>query len=407
MDKDTDKDMDKDMDRIERQIIDTLHKEDSNCIFFHGDIGTGKTSFIKNLLARNNFIYRDFDICNKHTITEFIEEMNTTSHNIMDMFAKSIRKKVLVIDNIDILYEIDKTIITNLIKIVRPKKTKRQKEECYSIYPIICISNSVDKKLADLVKISKVIEFPSPNGDLRLHNYKKWRDKNNPTTRIYGEGEGKGNTKLGIKKQEYHDRNDVKVITSRLISRPFKFNEDILYINDNDKTTISLLYHENIVDYLPVYFGETGSIIEQYMAILDNICCGDYIDRNIFQKQLWSMNEMSFKIKVSYNNYLFHRQSRDNGGSEPITIKKTRSMPEMRFTKILTKYSNEYSNAGFMNQISQAMGLEIVDMLEFFHYYMMENIPEVSNDIYEYLMNNYNISHLDIQRINKYIDMII
>ena len=82
-------------------------------------------------------------------------------------------------------------------------------------------------------------------------------------------------------------------------------------------------------------------------------------------------------------------------------------MPEMRFTKILTKYSNEYSNAGFMNQISQAMGLEIVDMLEFFHYYMMENIPEVSNDIYEYLMNNYNISHLDIQRINKYIDMII
>ena len=401
-----DKDMDKDMDKIERQIIDILNIADSNCIFFHGDIGTGKTTFIKNLLARNNFIYRDFDICNKHTITDFIEEMNTTSHNIMDMFAKSIRKKVLVIDNIDILYEIDKTIITNLIKIVRPKKTKRQKEECYSIYPIICISNSVDKKLADLVKICNVIEFPSLNGDLRLVNYKKWRDKNNSTTRIYGEGEEPYREKPN-KKHEYQDRNDVKVVTSRLISRQFKFNEDILYINDNDKTTISLLYHENIVDYLPVYFGETGSIIEQYLAILDNICCGDYIDRNIFQKQLWSMNEMSFKIKVSYNNYLFHRQSRDNGGSEPITIKKTKPMPEMRFTKILTKYSNEYSNAGFMNQISQTMGLEIVDMLEFFYYYIIKDIPEVSNYIYEYLINNYNISHLDIQRINKYIDMII
>ena len=261
MDKDRDKVMDKDMDRIERQIIETLHKEDSNCIFFHGDIGTGKTTFIKNLLAQNNFLYRDFDICNKHTITEFIEEMNTISHNIMDMFAKSIRKKVVVIDNIDILYEIDKTIITNLIKIVRPKKTKRQKEECYSIYPIICISNTVDKKLVDLVKICKVIEFPSSHGDLRLHNYRKWSDNENITTKI--NREEKLYTQTLSKKFEYLDRNDVKVITNRLIYIPFKFNEDILYINDNDKTTISLLYHENIVDYLPVSLGEKNSIIEQ------------------------------------------------------------------------------------------------------------------------------------------------
>ena len=48
----------------------------------------------------------------------------------------------------------DKGGINTLIKLIRPKKTKKQKLEDYTLCPIICIgSYHIDKKIRELMKV--------------------------------------------------------------------------------------------------------------------------------------------------------------------------------------------------------------------------------------------------------------
>jgi DNA polymerase III delta prime subunit len=57
----------------------------------------------------------------------------------------------------------DKGGINTLIKLIRPKKTKKQKFEEITYNPIICIGNYyVDKKIKELMKVCNIIELKSP-----------------------------------------------------------------------------------------------------------------------------------------------------------------------------------------------------------------------------------------------------
>ena len=60
----------------------------------------------------------------------------------------------------NVLYE---TCINTLIKLIRTKKTKKQKLEEVIMNPIICIGNyKVDKKIKELMKVCNVIEINTP-----------------------------------------------------------------------------------------------------------------------------------------------------------------------------------------------------------------------------------------------------
>jgi len=107
------------------------------------------------------------------------------------------------------------------------------------------------------------------------------------------------------------------------------FKEDFMI--ENEKATQALLFHENLIDVIQP---------EQYPFynnILKNLCIGDYFDRISFQKQLWIFNEMTYYIKLLHNYYLYQESN--------ITPKR---VSEYRFTKVLTKYSNEYNNNTFI-----------------------------------------------------------
>ena len=93
-----------------------------------------------------------------------------------------------------------------------------------------------------------------------------------------------------------------------------------------DKNIISLCFHENIIYHL-------DNSIEIYEKLLDKFCKGDYYDRMSFKKQLWQFNEMAFYLKVVLNQTKLI----------PVANK------EVIFTKILTKFSNQYSNLTFVN----------------------------------------------------------
>ena len=124
---------------------------------------------------------------------------------------------------------------------------------------------------------------------------------------------------------------------------------------------------------------------------MENICFADYIDRVTFQKQIWQFNEMSSLIKTMKSNYDFHNFIKDD------KIKKN----EIRFTKVLTKYSTEYNNMMFIMKLCQQLQIDKKDLFVLFNYLKGMNISE--EELCE-LFENYDICKLDIKRIIRYVD---
>jgi len=125
--------------------------------------------------------------------------------------------------------------------------------------------------------------------------------------------------------------------------------------------------------------------------MLDNVCFADYIDRITFQKQIWQFNEMSSLIKTLKNNKLYH---------ETFDKKPKFNPSEVRFTKVLTKYSTEYNNSTFIQNLCQQLGMDKKDALSFF-LHIKQKYDETELVA---LFENYDISKLDINRIYRYLE---
>ena len=135
-------------------------------IYIYGEPGTGKTTFVTNILKDLNYDIIKYDSGDIRTksIIETITKNNMSDRNVMSMFQKSKRKVAVIMDEIDGMNSGDKGGITSLIKIIRPKKTKKQKLEEQTMVPIICIGNyHIDKKIQDLIKVSHTVELKIPS----------------------------------------------------------------------------------------------------------------------------------------------------------------------------------------------------------------------------------------------------
>jgi hypothetical protein len=101
---------------------------------------------------------------------------------------------------------------------------------------------------------------------------------------------------------------------------------------------------------------------------------------------------MSSLIKTFYNNKIYHEKCK-----KP---KPKFNPPEVRFTKVLTKYSTEYNNSLFIQNLCQLLGNDKKDTFSYF-LELRNNLNE--DEIYEELQN-YEIGKLDINRIYRYLD---
>jgi hypothetical protein len=189
--------------------------------------------------------------------------------------------------------------------------------------------------------------------------------------------------------QEKSFNEDTKNITKKLLNNNYNINDHNLLMNETDRTIVGLLWHENIIDVLGKFPNEES--FPFYNTILDNICFSDYMDRITFQKQIWQFNEMTSILKTFYNNKLYH----DHFKNKPIF-----NPPEVRFTKVLTKYSTEYNNYLFIQNLCFILEMDRKDMFAFFQNLRNEKTEE---DIQLY-MENYDINKLDINRIFRYLD---
>ena len=90
--------------------------------------------------------------------------------NVLSLFNKKSKPIAVIMDEIDGMNNGDKGGINALIKQIRPKKTKKQKEEDSTNIPIICISNyHIDKKIKELMKVCNTFEL-SPPTDIQINN---------------------------------------------------------------------------------------------------------------------------------------------------------------------------------------------------------------------------------------------
>ena len=143
---------------IENEIKDQLELFDTNKknvqykkgIYIYGSPGSGKSSFVNDLLKEMNYDiikYDAGDVRNKSLI-DTIASDNVSNRNVLHMMTKKVKKIAIVMDEIDGMNNGDKGGITALIKLIRQKKTKKQRLESTSSNPIICIGNhAVDKKI--------------------------------------------------------------------------------------------------------------------------------------------------------------------------------------------------------------------------------------------------------------------
>ena len=137
-------------------------------IYLSGTPGVGKTEFITRLLKANNFdcvLYNASDVRNK-TIIETITKHNMSDRNVISMFYNKTNPIVIVMDEIDGMNSGDKGGINALIKLIRPKKTKKQLTENITSNPIICIGNhETDKKIKELTKVCIPFVLEEPTND--------------------------------------------------------------------------------------------------------------------------------------------------------------------------------------------------------------------------------------------------
>ena len=381
-------------------------------IYLYGNPGCGKTYFIKSILKELDYdmiMYDAGDIRNK-SIIETITKHNMSDKNILSMFYGKAKKIAIVMDEIDGMNSGDKGGINSLIKLIRPKKTKKQKLEDVTLNPIICIGNyHIDKKIKELMKVCHSIELKTP----KPVDIKKIVDKLMPSLddnliksiTDFTQGDLRKlqtiidlyKSKLGLLKneiiqnifQEKSFNEDTKKITKKLLNNKFSLNDHNLLMNETDRTIVGLLWHENVIDVLSKF--EKNKSIKVYRTILDNICFSDYIDRITFQKQIWQFNEMSSLIKTFYNNDIYHSSFDKIPKFNPA---------ETRFTKVLTKYSTEYNNCIFIQNLCQSLNMDKKDV---FAYFLHLRDTYDDEEVYKKL-EDYEISKLDINRIYRYLD---
>lgn len=401
-------------------------------IYIYGAPGSGKTDFIIKLLKDINYDVINYDagdIRNK-SIIENITRNNMSNKSVISLFSNKPKAIAIIMDEIDGMNNGDKGGINSLIKLIRQKKTKKQKLEGITYNPIICIgSYHQDKKIKELTKVCNTFELKIPtdeqintiiaklmpdleaslihnmcgfiSGDLRKlvsiykiyqHNMLPIPSEANPmppseanptllTNELF--------TKI-FKNKTFNE--DTKIITKHLINKKHDLNDHLTTLNENDRTIVGLLWHENIIE--PLSKMPQSKALTFYSKILDNLCFADYMDRITFQHQIWQFNEMSSLIKTFHCNKMYH----DTFPSKPVF-----NPTEVRFTKVLTKYSSEYNNATFINDLCQSMGLDKKDTFALF----LDLQSKHSDDYIKELLENNDVSKLYVNRIYRYMDKCI
>lgn len=420
-------------------LEDITYVSDSMGLFITGPAGSGKTGFIHNLMRKpevaSNFDFIYFNAAdqrNKNVISEMTSQ-NMTSQNVHQMFFSKRKQLVFIMDDINHMNQTDKFGLNILIKMLRTKKTRKQKGEITTNIPVICIGNKgSDKKLKDLAKgcvnvnllppcreeIGEIISktFPTmSNGDgeevkeillkaigadlrklakyldlLKLYYSADRHHQNNFSNFLELLQQNRGDIVKENLILNTIDDSMTKLQVKNLFSNYYPIIQHRNHILEADRTTISMIWHENVIDLKHLHDdqgSEFNSNIKQYVNYLKNLTFADVLDRVTFLKQIWHCSEISSLIKTYYNNYLLHHSGYMNNDN-------SLQSKELRFTKILTRYSTEFNNTSFKNTLTQRLIMDRKDLNTLFYLGLCKKALDIQellelNDITELEQKRY------------------
>ena len=388
------------------KYVNNLEKNNSlKYLYVYGENGIGKTTIIKNILHSLKYNVNYID-CNQNQLT--LEELINITDNkdVYSMFFNNVQKNALIMDNINYYLYNDKSYFNNLVKLLK-------KNKIHKFIPFIFINTlHEEKKFTELSKLSYCLKINPPT-TIQLKNiiyklYPKILDFENNTLiidniityldykfyKILNIEYFYNNNLIEVKfdthtrtsnNNNFNINNNIKILTKNLLH--YKYNlQNLDIINYSDRTSLSLLLHENIIKLFNNNL--THNELKIYKKILDNFIFCDCIDKNIFLYQIWQLNDITYIIKIFYNNFiLWEHNLLKNIGQENII-----------FTKILTKYSSEYNNFNFIFNNTQLYCTNKKTLL--LHIFTIDN----SNDFYAKLVysrfmklieqyNNYKINN--------------
>ena len=345
--------------------IKNLDKTNSpKYLYVYGDIGIGKTTIIKSILTSLNYNINYID-CNQNKLS--VDELfnMTNISDVYSMFFNNKQNNALIVDNINYYSYSDKSYFTNLIKLLKKKTSHKS-------IPFIFINNlQEEKKFTELYKISTLLKInPPSNSQLKsiilklypsifdlenshhiVNNILDYLDNkfyklinlhyfynNNIIELKFNSGtnaNANANANANVNSTSVINNSNIKLLTKNLLERRFNLN-DLDIINYSDRTSLSLLLHENIIKLFNVNLSSND--LKIYKKILQNFAFCDCIDKNIFLYQIWQLNDITYIIKIFYNNFILYQNN----------LLKHIDQKDIIFTKILTKYSSEYNNFNFI-----------------------------------------------------------
>lgn len=339
--------------------IKNLDKPNSpKYLYVYGDIGIGKTTIINSILTslKYNINYIDCNQ-NKLSVEELINMTNIS--DVYSMFFNNKQNYALIIDNINYYSYSDKSYFTTLIKLLKKKNSHKP-------IPFIFINTlQEEKKFTELYKISTLLKINPPsnsqlkniilklypsifdleNSDHIVNNILDYLDnkfyklinidyfyKNNIIELKFNSANANANANANA---TIINNSNIKILTKNLLEHRFNLN-DLDIINYSDRTSLSLLLHENIIKLFNTNLSISN--LKIYKKILQNFAFCDCIDKNIFLYQIWQLNDITYIIKIFYNNFILYQNN----------LLRHIDQKDIIFTKILTKYSSEYNNFNFI-----------------------------------------------------------
>jgi len=411
------------LDKLHVWIKGFIKKKDptvSNCLFLYGPPGCGKTSLAYIILNKYKYDIIELNASELRKQKDMNDKFNDIlqKRNILSMFNNTTKENAIIMDEIDGLTTGERGTLTDLIKIMFPKKNQLKSNPKYYRYkqfnPFICISNTLDKKINEIKGKSVALTMNYPT-HLQLEKLAK---------KILTQEKKSFNDKI-IKEIVIHSQKDIRRLLTILDyifnASNFKFNYkvckelldkfdkktldntnfeaadnilssylgiDDIYFNYSNKNIISIIIYENIINRILTKKRKNITDLDKFNDILHiykNFSIGDVIDLNIYRNQHWNLNIYYCLYTCIESSYIINQKK-----------SAFKNNTSLKFSTLLNKTSLEYLNVKFINTVmvlfTYSESITICDISELFEVYP-ENVQKMYKDI-------------DTSKLSKFIQLI-
>ena len=315
------------MDIIKNWIIESYEKNlffsINSCIIINGNSGIGKTFFINEIAKELNLFIINIDCINCYSSKQLNDLLlNSFTSSLIQILTSNNSKKIIIIDDFDILISLDNTINMTFYNFINNNTNKLKH------IPIICIINdSIIKKIGEIKKKCKIIDFPKID-EYKFYEILKLYDSKltfSNALKIIKDTDYNLSKSIKIILNHYYSYNDIILINDKIYSNDF--NRDYLKkIVAKEQWLIPLNFHENIIiELIKNRNGKINDKIIYYKKFLLNFCYFDII--------MNKSNDIGLDLFISIIEELFH-----------FSIKKTNKCDLNSFTKMLSYLSIQKKN---------------------------------------------------------------